>query len=365
MNPDDAVTPTDLIGVVRAASAAVRAAEAELIVLAAAWADANPDAEGDADNAALLRGHSGDLVPDIEPDHDPEGPDPRVPAMAWQAGASFAAALGVSTAAGEAMIRDALVLRHRLPRVWRRVLAHQVPVWRARRIAQAVAGRPEDVAAHLDRALAPVAEKVGPVILDRLIQEAMMLLYPEQRELAQVEALDARHATLHEESLTETGVGDLTIRGDWKDLHDFSHTLSEIAARLLDEDAAEDRKPDSLDVRRSRAVGVLADPEAAAALLARRPAPKPKRHTLLVLHLSHDAVKGHHMTGVVGRHETAGGPVLAQQVREWCGRTDTHLSVLPVLDLDQHHSVDRYEIPTRLDTQVGLLTPACAFPWCT
>jgi hypothetical protein len=171
------------------------------------------------------------------------------------------------------MIRDALVLRHRLPLAWERVLAHQVPVWRARRIAQAVAGRPDDVASHLDRALAPVAEKVGPVIVDRLIDEAMMLLYPEQRELAQVEALDARYVRLHEESLTETGVGDLTIRGDWKDLHDFSQTLSEIAARLLEEDAAEDREPDSLDVRRSRAVGVLADPQAAAALLAGRPAP--------------------------------------------------------------------------------------------
>ena len=165
-------------------------------------------------------------------------------------------------------------------------------MWRARRIAQAVLGKPDDVVAHIDEAVAPIAEKVGPVILDRLIDEAMMRLYPEEREPAQLEALDARHVTLHEESLNETGVGEMTIRADWKDLHDFDETVSLVAARLAEADEAEGRVPDSLDVRRSRAVGVLADPEAAAALLADRPAPTPKRRATLVFHLSEDAVRG-------------------------------------------------------------------------
>ncbi len=282
--------------------------------------------------------------------------------MAWDAGAPFAAALGVSTGAGEAMIRDALVIRHRLPHVWDRVLAHAVPVWRARRIAQAILGKPDDVAAHLDEAVAPVAEKVGPVTLDRLIDEAMMRLYPEERELAQLEALDARHATLHEESLTETGVGEMTLRGDWKDLHDFSETLSEIAARLADADVAADRLPEPLDVRRSRAVGVLADPEAAAAMLAGQPAPQPKRAITLFVHLSRDAVAG---LDPVGRNETASRPVLEQQVREWCGRTDAHLTVAPVVDLNDHDGVERYEIGSRLRTRVSLLHPSCVFPWCS
>ena len=54
------------------------------------------------------------------------------------------------------------------------------------RIAQAVRGQADDVVAHIDEAVSPVAEKVGPVILDRLIDEAMMRLYPEERELAQL-----------------------------------------------------------------------------------------------------------------------------------------------------------------------------------
>ena len=196
-----ATTPTDLIALVRETSAAVRARETDLLVLGTVWADAHPDLEADAENAAVLRR----AAMDVEADHDPDAPDPHVPAVAWDASAPFAAALGVSTAAGEAVIRDALVLRHRLPSVWDRVLAHEIPVWRARRIAQAIVGKPDDVAARLDEAIAPVAEKVGPVTLDRLIGEAMMRLYPEEVELARLEALEARHVTLHEESLTAAG----------------------------------------------------------------------------------------------------------------------------------------------------------------
>jgi hypothetical protein len=354
-------TPADLIALVRATAAALRARESELLVLATVWADAHPDPEADAENRASLR--RGPTVPmEVEPDRDPEGPDPRVPAVAWDAGAPFAAALGVSTGAGEAMIRDALVLRHRLPGIWERVLAGEVPVWRARRIAQAVVGKPGDVAAHLDDAVGPVAEKVGPVTLDRLVGEAMMRLYPEEVELARVEALETRHVTLHEESVTATGVGAMTIGADWKDLTDFDETLCQVAARLAEQDAAADRPVESLDVRRSRAVGVLADPETAAALLAHRPRPKPRRRTTLFVHLSRDALRG---LDPVGREESTGRPVLEQQVRDWCGRTDTHLTVVPVIDLADHAGVDRYEVGDRLRTRVSLLHPTCVFPWCS
>ena len=350
IDADTSTTPTDLITLVRATSAALRERETELVLLAVAWADAHPDLDTEREPW------------DQSEDRDPHAPDPRVPALAWNAGAPFAAALGMSTGAGEAMIRDALVLRHLLPTVWGRLLAHELPVWRARRIAQAVLGRPDDVVAHLDEAIAPVAEKVGPVTLDRLIDEAMMRLYPEERELAQLEALDARHATLHEESMTETGVGDMSIRGDWKDLHDFSETLSEIAARLAQADASADRPADSIDVRRSRAVGVLADPAAAAALLAEGPTPSPRRRTTLVVHLSEDAILG---LDPVGRNEITSGPVLVQQVREWCGRIDGHLTVLPVVDLADHVSVGRYEVGDRLRTRISLINPSCVFPWCS
>lgn len=355
MDLDSATTPGALIALVRGSVAAVREHERDLMVLGVAWADAHPDLDPD-----LPANQRQDPAEDLDPDQ----PDPRVPAMAWDAGAPFAAALGVSTAAGEAMIADALGLRHRLPRVWQRLHDLEVPVWRARRIVQAVKGRPDDVCRHLDEAIAPVAEKVGQVTIDRLIDEAMMRLYPEERELAQLAALDARYAQLHEGSITETGIGEMTLRGDWKDLHDFSGTLSEFAAILAEQDEAAGRPADSLDVRRARAVGVLADPAMAAAMLAERPAPKPRRNTTLFLHLSADAVRGQNGTSVVGRCETPARPVLEQQIRDWCGRADTNLTVVPVIDLDQHASVERYEVSDRLAARVGLLHPTCVFPWC-
>lgn len=333
------VTPTVMLARVREVRATLRSAEVELLELAAAWADAHPDLDRAADDE-----------------------DPLIPAWSWSAAAPFAAAVGMSTAAGEALIRDALTLRHRLPRVWARVLGAEVPVWRARRIAQAATAHPADVAAWLDETVAPVADRVGTVTLDRLIDEALLRLYPEERELDQLEALDARHATLHEASLNHTGVAEMTLRADWKDLADFDEMLSLVATALADVDEAEQRFPDSLDVRRSRAVGVLADPAQALALLDGRQEPAPRRRMRLVLHLSADALTG---CDPVGRCETGTRPVLEQQVRDWCGRADTHLTVTPVIDLTDHVAVDRYEVSERLRDRSGLLHTTCVFPWCT
>jgi hypothetical protein len=239
--------------------------------------------------------------------------------------------------------------------------AGQVEAWRARRIAQALLGAPADVADHLDTTLAKVADTVGARTLDRLLDEAMLRLHPEEREQAQLEELDRRHATLHENSLTETGIGEMTLRGDWKDLHDFHTALSEVAAHLAAQDEANGLVPEPLDVRRARAVGVLADPHQAAALLDAAPAPKPRRRTTLVVHLSHAALLG---LDPLARCETTGRPMLDQQARDWCGRTDTHLTIQPVIDLNDHHHVAAYEIPDRLKTRTDLIAGHCAFPYC-
>ena len=55
--------------------------------------------------------------------------------------------------------------------------------------------------------------------------------------------------------------------------------------------------------------------------------------------------------------------MLEQQVRAWCGRFDTHLQVLPVVDLTEHVTVDRYEVGDRLRTRAALRATLCVFPW--
>lgn len=307
MGTDLLTTPTALLARVRQVRTVVATGEVELLGLAVQWAHSHPDLSDPADRP--------------DPAEDPHH-DPLVPAMDWAASAPFAAAIGRSTAAGEAFIRDGLVLCHRLPRLWARVQAREVEAWRARRIAQVVLGAPADVAAHLDATVATIAHKVGALTLDRLLDEAMLRLHPEDREQAQLEALDARHATLHEGSINDTGVAEMTLRADWKDLKDLDDALTEVAAVLAAHDHAADRPAESLDVRRARAIGVLADPATALALLTDAPAPAPRKQTSLFVHLSAEAIAG---LDPVGRCENTARAVLEQQIRAWCGRTDTGL----------------------------------------
>ena len=355
------VTSTALLARVRHTRSVAVAAETELLVLAAEWADAHPGLVDDPEPWPAEREARtwGDPAEEYSREFDEER---GIPAWSWKASASFAAALGRSTASGDAFVRDALVLRHRLPRTWKRVVSCQLEAWRARRIAQAVLGAPDDVCDHLDRTVATIAHQVGPATLERLLDEAMLRLHPEEREIAQLEALEARHATLHEESISHTGVVEMSVRGDWKDLHDFDLALSEIAAALATVDQTAGRFVESHDVRRSRAVGVLADPAAAMALLEGRPPPKPRKHCTLVVHVSVDALLG---GDPVARCATLSRPVLDQQVRDWCGRTDTHVTVQPVIDLADHTRSDAYEVPDRLRARNDLLHPRCVFPWCT
>jgi hypothetical protein len=370
-----AATASDvaLIGRVREADAEARAAQTRVFLLAAEWADAHLDPDAPTTSGECLYGCRAADRHDVEVGDfaggcaegcvgDPDGfHDPFIPVVRWDAAAPFGAAIGRTSQAGSLMMRDALLTRHRLPLVWRRVGSGEVEPHKARMLAQSVIGRPRDVSDHLDRHLAPVAHKIGRVALERAIDEAMLRLYPEQREAEQLEALDRRFATLHVDSINHVGIADMSVRGDWKDLHDFDRTLSRVAIALAAQDEASGLVPDSLDVRRSRAVGVLADPAAALALLSGEHAPAPSKRAQLVLTITSDALTG----DPVAHNTTTGRAVLEQAVREWCGRTDTHLQVLPVLDLAGHDTTDAYRPTEATRRRSELLAERCVFPHCT
>ncbi|MDP3895025.1 HNH endonuclease signature motif containing protein, partial [Nocardioides sp.] len=165
---------------------------------------------------------------------------------------------------------------------------------------------------------------------------------------------------------------------------------------------------DSLDVRRSQAVGQLArnqltlnlNPElggraghpadgedlggradgdtlggrAGRSATVSRPSPQVKpRQVVLYVHLSEAALHSGTSTDqcVCGRGREVqiarveGHPmVLADQVRDWCANPDTQITVKPVIDLAGHIDVDAYQIPDRLADQARLLNPTCVFPSC-
>ncbi|MDO9456547.1 HNH endonuclease signature motif containing protein [Nocardioides sp.] len=365
---DAAVTPTALLDEVRRSRVAADAAEARILEVAVEWAHAHPVLEGvegwritaaSAQPLSMVDG-TADAI-DLD---DPEAEDKLgwlgIPPVAWDAPAVFAAANRMSTGAGKALLRDALILCHRLPKVWARVLAGDVAAWRGRRIAQAVLGCPADVVAYLDDELAPVAGSIGVGVLDKKIAAAMLLLDAEGSEADQAGAEDA-HEVRFDPTPDIDGSTQLHARGDWKDLHDLDQTLSRVAAALA---AGGDDRP--LGARRARALGVLADPAQALALLAGRPADHetqaPGKQAVLYLHLTDLALLGLDPLAV---NETTGRAVLAQQVRSWLARTDTHVVVKPVIDLDEDLHTESYAVTDRLREQAVLINPTCVFPWCT
>ncbi|MDO9458254.1 HNH endonuclease signature motif containing protein [Nocardioides sp.] len=359
-------TPAMLLAEVRRSRVAVDALEAHVMGLAVEWAHAHPAPDG----ARAWRVTAATAVPLGELDGaadeidvtDPECEEAvgwiGIPPVAWDAPAAFAAANGMSTAAGKALIRDALILHHRLPRVWERVTAGAAPAWRARKVAQLVIGSPADVVTHIDTEVAPIVGTVSAATLERKLEAAMLLLHAEARELDQECAEEHHHVTPDDPAAD--GSVTLTARGDWKDVHDLLQTVARIAAALKETEG-----PDSLmglDARRARALGVLADPAQALALLDGTDAPAPGKKAVVYLHLTDLAVLG---ADPVGFDETTRRPVLVQQVREWLARTDTHVVVKPVLDLAEELHTEAYAVPDRLREQTKLVNPTCVFPWCT
>lgn len=363
---DTAVTPAALLARVRTARSTADAAEAELFQLAAEWADAHPVLPGQQawkvtwPTWTWLE-HPGELEPAATAaleEGDVEAAEWHgIPPVRWDAAAAFAAANNLSTTGGQNLVRDALVVRHRLPLLWRRVIRGEVPAWRARRIAQAVLGAPADVVAHIDAHVTPVADTCGLVTIDRLIEEALQRLHAEEREEHLAEQAETRYARVEDDPLTPAGLAAFIARGDYHDIHALDRTVAALAAALSSGGCEE-----SLDVRRSMALGILADPATASALLAGDELPAPSKRVVLYLHLSHTGVLG---LDPVGRCEVPDRAVLEEQVRGWCGRTDVHLTVRPVIDLADHHSAQTYEIPDRIREQVILTHPTCVFPWCT
>ena len=120
-------------------------------------------------------------------------------------------------------------------------------------------GSPADVVECIDASIAPVIATVGPVAVDRLIDEAMMRLHAEERELQQYEALDTMGVFLDERSINHTAIAELIVKGDWKDLWDFNNAVTLIAAALGVQGSTE-----PLNARRALAVGILAGQASAA-----------------------------------------------------------------------------------------------------
>ncbi len=197
------------------------------------------------------------------------------PLVAEFAVTEFAAAIGLSTDAGKSYVGQALELRHRLPRVWRRVVKGDLRAWQARRIAErtlllsmdaaAVRGRPRRTHRAQDRPV-PAARSGGEG--DR---GPFMPDLAEERRLAKA---DGRYFTIEPQQVSYDGTAAVHGELDLADAQDLETAVAGLAAQLKDLGSEE-----SLDVRRALAVGEMARAQMTLDLNPRRSSlSRPPRH---------------------------------------------------------------------------------------
>lgn len=196
--------------------------------------------------------------------------------------ASCPAELGLvlQTSAGGAkhLIADALDLRHRLPSLWAEVQEGQVRAWKARRVAQATRHLPLAVMADLDAGLTGLIPSLSWSRFEMILDATVMRADPVGARLSEAEAASRRFVALGRDE--SHGLKTLIARGAVLDILTFLAAVNRIADLL-----AADGDTDTVEVRRSKAVGILGQPDRALALLTahqhdpdQAPAPVEPRH---------------------------------------------------------------------------------------
>ena len=216
-----------------------------------------------------------------------------------------------------------------------------------------------------------MAGRIGTAQLDRLVAETI-----KRYDLAPLDpaadpedgylSVDPRHATLHDEDVHFAGTMRFEAELDIADALDLNQALGLTAPRCRRPSGA----TETLDVRRSKALGGLARTQTAldlagaaretdratAADCAGSRAPRPLRR--------HPRWPGDGV-GPTGRLEEGQRLVLLDQVKTWCGDSRTKVTIKPVIDVTPSRRAPGYEIPDRIREKVILRDRTCVFPWCT
>ena len=402
---DSAPVPTsDLLTSIRDLDRAADQADRDRFIAIAEWADAHttgrllPDLYGTyslADDDAMTEAENAWVVRFGMPGADTmlELAGPGAPEVSEFAVIELAAALGRSTDSGRMLLSDAVEAKHRLPKIWARLEAGQVQVWRVRRVTEVTRQLTAEAAAFVDAHLAHVVHTASFATVKRLAAEAAARFDPEAAEMEEVDTRATLH--VHLDLATAWTIGTASgvhLSGllDRADAEELEHAIRTIADQLLAAGST-----DTLNVRRAKALGYLsrgdltldldtspAEPGGRAATSASeerasRP-PTRTRQVVLHLHLSEAALRGNEGpgtpevdpdTGRLGLHlarlENHHQTLTADTVRDWLAVPGANIVVKPVIDLHDQIAVDSYEIPDRISTRVKLKRTTCVFPHCT
>ena len=417
--PDD-LTVSECADALAASVDEVRRAEAQRLLLAAHWADIHPP----------RRDAPRDRVP--ESGDDPgRGPDVRTtplrevgrrgheeaalrlggegtPEVAEFAAVELGMLLQATTFVATSLMRDALDLRHRLPETWHVTVTGQVDAWRARAAATATRALTAEQARAVDHRVVEALVGLPPQRARDVIDAVVVAADPVAHEARRLVEEQRRYVAVGRRP-NPSGNRTLicqTAAGDVARLDAMIHHVAEGLGRLGDEDP--------LQVRRAKALAVLADPARACQVIARsvraaadatpgctdeaepQPESEPEDRgesavdraaafgemlvglgpaaqqrlrplSVIYVHLAEEALASLGVTPGCGRPGTEVarvrglGPVGLQQLKDWLG--EDRVQVRPVIDPAGQVPVDRYEVPPAMAEAVQLRECYEIFPW--
>ena len=271
----------------------------------------------------------------------------------------LAAVLGMSSEGGCSFVGKTLELRYRLRRVWERVIALQVPAWKGLRVAELTMNLSWDAASFVDRMIAPVLHSCSWAQIDRTITQAIDLHDPDEAERRRLKAADDRSFDIHLGGRGSSSDGTIDVTGTLglEDALDLEQAVKN-GAKNLGELGCEE----SLDVRRSMAVGEMARNQLALDLQADdgdlESGHPGGRGVTLFAHLDPD---GEHAT----LDNTGAGDVLIEQIKAWCQTVGNTVIIRPVIDLNTQISTNAYTPTAKIVDHVRLRDQCCVFPHCT
>jgi hypothetical protein len=266
-----------------------------------------------------------------------------------------------STGAARHLATQIVTLTHLLPGCWTRIVTAQAPLWQAGKIADACirVGLDTDQYEQVDATVAGQLGTLGYARLSDLVEAAITAADPDTaREYPPAGKPRQAHIGQDRDDRTAGYVCATLNVGDAIRLEE---TVQHLADLLTPSPAYR-----TLDARRACALGMLANPQAVADLLAGTPIPPDtwgtRAHVFVHLYAgSLDTPDELTNPDTLARVEQI-GPMLAEQVATLTGAT--HVKLTPVLHLDHTGiTADMYEIPDRIRRHILARDPYDMFPW--
>ena len=361
---------------------ALMAQECRQVELAAAWADAHVRDAMELESTPLL------------PQAKLFG-GPGTPPIDEFCVDELATLVEVSATSAQILIADALDLRWRWPRLWVQLIAGQVRAWQARKIAALTRRLSAEACAELDETWSGRLRMLPWGRFFRLISAAVLDADPDQAAERETRARQARDVLATD---SEDGLKLILARAVAGDAVWFLATINRLADLLgLEGDA------DPVGVRRSKAIGIIAQPAKALEMLARHrhdpdpdedqpgaSAPEPptdqpatdepatddyesltvrpptpaesraaRPRVVLVFHLADAALRA--SRGLVRPEH--GEAIALNQLKAWLADTGCAVTVRPTWRPAEEAPVDAYEIPQRLRDAIRLRDLADVFPY--